>query len=64
MYREELRSKWREVEKVYMREDQEYSNDTFMKKFCTELGRNITSDLINDFSKAIENILKSGNQGE
>ena len=64
MYREDLRDKWREVEKVYMREDQEYSNDVFVKKFCTELGRNITSDLINDFSKAMENILKSGNQGE
>lgn len=64
MYREDLRSKWREVEKVYMREDQEYSNDVFIKKFCTELGRDITSDLIDDFCKAKENILKSGNQGE
>ena len=32
MYRESLRSKWREVEKVYVREDQEYSNNVFMKK--------------------------------
>ena len=64
MYREDLRSKWREVEKVYMREDLEYSNDVFVKKFCTELGQNITSNLINDFCKAMENILKSGNQGE
>ena len=64
MYRENLRSKWREVEKVYMREDQEYSNDVFVKKFCTELEPDITTDLINDFSKAIENILKSGNQRE
>ena len=64
MYREVLRSKWREVEKVYVREDQEYSNDVFTKRFCTELGRNITSDLINDFCKAMENILKSGNQRE
>ena len=48
MYRESLRSKWREVEKVYVREDQEYSNNVFMKKFCTELGLNNTPDLIND----------------